>query len=226
VAGLKQLGVVLVVAAMALSAAGQRPFGKPDRRNDPPPKQQPRPHAQQDRPAQTAPPKGLFGGRGLQNPDSRSGPSRRGDWLRKNGDLPPQEQQKALENDPAFRALAPRDQDRLRERLQWFNSLPPERRERVIRRHEIIENMTPDQRARARDLFQRFRNLPESRRKTMDFYFRNLRNMSPEERQRVIDSSEFRSQFSDDEQNIMRGMTDLNLGPGHRDGGEGGPPDD
>lgn len=235
--GLKQLGVVLIVG-MAMTASAQRRWGGPQRSDSPrsafqqQPSSQPRQDSrrqdrQHDRQSQTPQsqpvrPKTLLPGRGMQNSDSQQ--PRHGDWLRKHGDMPPQEQQKALESDPAFRALAPQDQERLRQRLNWFNSLPPDRREQVMRRHEIIENMTPQQRAQARDLFQRFQNLPESRRKVMDFYFRNLRNMSPEERQRVMDSQQFRSQFSDEEQNIMRGMTDLNLGPSRA--GEGAPPDD
>jgi hypothetical protein len=238
--GFKQLGVVLIIGSMAVAASAQRPGARPERhdpprsappaqRSSPPPQKESR---QQDRqsqppPAQPVQPKSLVPGRGMQNPDLQEPAPRRGDWLRKHGGQSLEEQQKSLDNDPAFRALAPKDQERLRQRLQWFNSLPPERRERVMRRHEIIESMTPDQRARARDMFQRFRNLPESRRKVMDFYFRNLRNMPPEEQQRVMNSSQFKAQFSDEEQNIMRGMTDLNLGPRSSDTGEGGgPPDD
>jgi Protein of unknown function (DUF3106) len=234
VSGLKQLGIVLIVGSLAVAASAQRRWERPERhdaprpapqqRPSPPPQKESRQAPEQSQP-QPAQPKALFPGRGMQNPGSQqSVQPRRGDWLREHGGQPPEEQEKSLQNDPAFKALAPKDQDRLRQRLNWFNSLPPERRERVMRRHEIIESMTPEQRAHARDLFQRFRSLPESRRKVMDFYFRNLHNMPPEEQQRVMNSSSFRDQFSDEEQNIMRGMTELNLGPGR--GGEGGPPDD
>jgi hypothetical protein len=224
---------VLVVGMMTVVASAQR-WGRGENRGGPQHQAQQSTQSgqrqqsqQQDRQSQRAQSKGSFSGRPAPNQGATPAQPRHGDWLRKHGDLPPAEQQKALENDPAFRALAPQDQQRLRQRLQWFNSLSPDRRERVLRRHEIIEKMTPEQRARARDLFQQFRNLPEARQKTMEFYFRNLHNMSPEDRQRVMDSPQFRSQFSDEEQNIMRGMTDLNIGPAHAgEPSEGAPPED
>jgi len=152
----------------------------------------------------------------LQNRGARSGP-RMGDWLRKHATLPPREQERDLENDPAFRSLPAQQQDRLRDRLQKFNSLPPDRRQRILQRMDAWDRMTPDQRDRARDLFQRFRSVPEDRRKAMGFALRNLRNMSPEQRRNVMASPQFRSSFSDDERNIIRGMTDLNIG--HTDDG-------
>lgn len=242
--GLKQLGVGVIVVSMAIGASAQRRWERPGHQDAPrsapqvQPQQRPSAPPQKDsrqsdrpqqpsQPSQSAPPKTFLPGRGQQGDAQQPSQRRRGDWLREHGGQSPEEQEKSLQNDPAFKALAPQDQQRLRQRLNWFNNLPPERRERVMRRHEMIENMTPEQRARARDMFQRFRNLPESRRKVMDFYFRNLRNMPPEEQQRVMNSSSFKAQFSDEEQNIMRGMTELNLGPRSSDTGEGGgPPDD
>ena len=55
---------------------------------------------------------------------SRKGPHN-GDWLRNTMRLPPQEQQKRLEQDQHFRQLPRQHQEQLRNRLQTFNSMPP-----------------------------------------------------------------------------------------------------
>src|SRR5215472_7206732 len=49
-----------------------------------------------------------------------------GDWLRRYKDMPPAEQERALQNDNEFRRLPPDRQQVLRDRLQRFSSLPPQ----------------------------------------------------------------------------------------------------
>ena len=55
-----------------------------------------------------------------------------GQWLRRYKDLPPDQQQKALDNDPQFRSLPPARQQILRERLLRFSSLPPQQQNRIL----------------------------------------------------------------------------------------------
>src|SRR5437868_15057571 len=69
------------------------------------------------------PPKGAFG----QRQEGRMHP-RLGEWLRRNKDLPPQEQQKQLNSDPQFQQLPPERQEKLRQRLNEFNNLPPQKK--------------------------------------------------------------------------------------------------
>ena len=136
-----------------------------------------------------------------------------GAWLRKHQDLPPAEQQRALERDPAFQSLPPERQQELRQRLDRFNSLPPEQRQRLLQRMETWNRLTPAQRDRARNIFGQYRTLPEDRRQALSRAYRSLHDMSPQDRQRAIDSPPFRNTFSDQERDILHGMTDLNVGP-------------
>jgi Protein of unknown function (DUF3106) len=136
-----------------------------------------------------------------------------GDWLRKYKDVPPAQQQKALESDPQFRNLPPERQERLKERLQRFNSLPPERQQRILNRMETWEHLTPDQQQKARDAFGRFRQLPDDRRNMVRSAVRDLQQMSPEDRQRVVNSDRFKSQFTDNERGILNEMSQLPLAP-------------
>jgi len=59
-----------------------------------------------------------------------------GDWLRRYKDLPPAEQEHALQNDPGFRRLPPGQQQQLRQRLQHFSGLPPQQQLRMLNRME------------------------------------------------------------------------------------------
>src|SRR5438270_7208415 len=90
-------------------------------------------------------PKVGFGPRREQHSQSRLG-----EWLRRNKDLPPQEQQRQLDSDPQFQQLPPERQEKLRQRLKEFNSLPPQQKERVVHRMEALDNLSPEQQQRAR----------------------------------------------------------------------------
>ena len=81
-----------------------------------------------------------------------------GQWLRRYKDLPPEQQEKALENDPQFRSLPPARQQLLRQRLQRFSSLPPQQQDLILQRMETWEHLTPDQKQQARQLFRSFRS--------------------------------------------------------------------
>ncbi len=148
-----------------------------------------------------------------------------GQWLRKYMNLPPVEQEKALASDPEFNQLPPERQQKLRQRLDRFNSLPPEEKERILHRMEAFENLTPEQQQRARELSQKWRELPEDRRRMVKRALRSLREMDAAERERVLNSDRFRSMFSDQERDLMRGLSELPLPPGpeHNTPG-GGPP--
>ena len=89
--------------------------------------------------------------------DGRRGPGRHaGDWLRKYQNLPPEQQEQALANDPEFQKLPPERQGRLRETLRRFNSKSPEERQRMLERMETFERFTPEQQERARALFRKW----------------------------------------------------------------------
>jgi hypothetical protein len=143
-----------------------------------------------------------------------AGDPRSGEWLRHHQNQPPAQQEQELRNDPNFKNLPAERQQQLLNRLKDFNNRPPEQRERMLERMRRFENLPPDQQQRARGMFNQFRSLPDDRRMMLNRAFRNLRALPPEERQRAIDSPAFRNNFTDQEREILRGMSDLNLEPG------------
>lgn len=139
----------------------------------------------------------------------------RGDWLRKYGNLPPTQQEQQLKQDPGFRNLPPDKQNQLLDRLHNFNSQPPEKKAQILDRMETYEHMTPAQQANARNLFQQYHNLPEDQRAKVSQAYRRLRGMPPEAQNRLLNSEEFRNSYSDEQRELLRGMTGLNLAPNH-----------
>src|SRR3954470_1834102 len=97
-----------------------------------------------------------------------------GDWLRRNKNLPPTQQLRALENDPDFKKLPEEQQARLRERLQQFNSMPPDQQQRVLQRMDKWEHMSPEEKQKARSLWDRIRTFPDERRGMVRRAFHSL----------------------------------------------------
>jgi hypothetical protein len=136
-----------------------------------------------------------------------------GDWLRRYKDLPPDEQEKALQNDPAFQKLPPERQELLRQRLQRFSNLTPDKQLQILNRMETWEHLTPEQKEQARQIHAQMHQLPPDRQRMVRTAVRDLRAMPPEQREQVINSDRFKSMFSDQERGIMREVTRLPLAP-------------
>jgi hypothetical protein len=192
----------LACATVSLSLAENH------RRNDPPRPPQSRPHNQgnQSHPNNQSVP------RPPQNNQSSPQGHHAGQWLRQYQGVPFDQQKKALQNDPNFRKLPAERQQKLQDRLQRFNSLPPERQQRVLNRMEIWEHLTPDQKAESRRVYSGIRALPPERRQAMQNAVNALRAMPPDARDRAIQSGRF-SQYSPQEQEMLRGVSKLPLAP-------------
>jgi hypothetical protein len=137
----------------------------------------------------------------------------KGDWLRRYKDLPPAEQERALQNDPVFRGLPPQQQQRLRQQLQRFSELPPQQQLRILNRQETWEHLTPEQKQQALQFHGRMQQLPPDRRRLVHTAIDDLRAMPPQQREQVINSERFKGMFSDQERDLMRDASRLPLAP-------------
>lgn len=137
-------------------------------------------------------------------------PGRRmGDWLQNHQDLPLDQQEKLLENDPSFKKLPADRQAALKERLQKFNSLSPERRERALQRMRFMASLSQEQRKEIREANQQLQKLPQNRRVMVHAAVRHLRRMPLQERQQTLQSDSFRNTFSPQEQNILKQLASI-----------------
>lgn len=164
-------------------------------------------HGAQQRHAAPAPPP-------QRPPQARpQAPGHAGDWLRRYKDLPPAEQERELQKDPAFRRLPPERQQILRQRLQHFSNLPPQQQLRILNRQETWEHLTPEQKQQALQFHSRMQQLAPDRRRMVHTAIDDLRAMPPQQREQVINSERFKGMFSDQERDLMRDASRLPLAP-------------
>lgn len=180
--GARAVGILILSSLLALPVAGQRPGGG----GNPPRAQQ-----------------------GNRNGGQKAG-NKLGDWLKNHKNLTPDQQEKALETDPNFKGLPPDRQAQLKERLRKFNNLTPEQRERAFQRMEVWDKLTKEQREQVRDANQQLQGLPPQRQIMVHRALRHLVQMSPEERQQEFQSDKFKSTFSDQEQTILKNLSEIN----------------
>jgi hypothetical protein len=135
-----------------------------------------------------------------------------GQWLRQYGDVPADQQKRALENDPQFRRLPPARQQQLQQRLEDFSRRSPEQQQRVLNRMETWEHLTPQQKQTARQMHSEFQQLPPDRQQAVRNAIQALRAMPPDARQRALQSGRF-SQYSPQERQFLNGASQLPLAP-------------
>jgi hypothetical protein len=126
--------------------------------------------------------------------------------MERHNNLPPAEQQKALENEPGFKDLPPQTQQQLRNSLNRLNNMSPEQRRRALARTEAMEHLNPQQRSQVRDALGQLGSLPMDRRRLVARAFRDLREMPEPQRQAILNSDRFKSQFSDQERGTLSNL--------------------
>lgn len=209
--GPRQILPILLIAAISLPVFAQRDRGRRSGGSFPP-----SPRTQQDRGQpnrrDSQPPNrsqgnaqaGSAGDTRLRGPGPHNG-----DWLRRFGNMPEQEQRKQLQRDPNFQRLPKDRQQQLMQRLDNYNRMSPDQKERVLQRMETWEHYSPEQRARARQLFQKFRQFDPDSRQRVTSAVRRLHGLPPDARQNFYNSDTFRTNYNEDEQNVIRGLGEL-----------------
>jgi Protein of unknown function (DUF3106) len=148
-----------------------------------------------------------------QNHPNAGRPGHAGEWLRQHRNLSPEQQRRALENDPQFRNLPPMRQQQLRNQLQRFNNMPAQQQDRMLNRMETWEHLTPEQKNQARQLHSEMQSLPPDRRQAVRNAVQSLGAMPPDVRQRMIDSDAYKNRFSPQERDMLRNASRLPLAP-------------
>ncbi len=206
----RQILPVLLVIGISLPVFAQRDRGRRSGGSLPPPQmQRDRGDNRQPRNTPSNSPQGQQNSAPMMQQRMRGPGPHNGDWLRRFGNLPEQEQRKQLQNDPNFKKLPRERQQQLMQRLDNYNRMSPEQKERVLQRMETWEHYSPEQRARARQLFETFRNFDPDSRQRVTSAVRRLHGMPPSARQNYYNSDAFRTNYNEDEQNVIRGLGEL-----------------
>jgi Protein of unknown function (DUF3106) len=144
-----------------------------------------------------------------KNPTQPSRNGRSGQGLGNLLNMPPDQREKALENDPGFKKLSPARQAALRERLRNFNNLSPERQQRLRNRIAFMAGLTEDQRRTIRQSNQELERLPQDRQVMVHKALRHLRQMDAQGREQVLKSDRFKSTFSEEERGILTKLSSI-----------------
>ena len=127
-------------------------------------------------------------------------------WMDRHSNLPLEQQQRALQNEPGFHDLPQQTQQRMLDRLSRLNNMPPDQRRRILEHNEALEHLNPAQRQQVRGAMQQLGALPTDRRRAVAHAFRDLRDMPASQRQATLNSDNFRSQFSDSERGTLSNL--------------------
>jgi hypothetical protein len=128
------------------------------------------------------------------------------EWMNQHSNLTPDQQQRALENEPGFRELPQATQQRMHDRLSQLNAMTPAQRDHLLARNEAMEHLTPDQRSQVRGVMQQLGSLPPDQRRVVARSFRELRDLPPDQRIAAMNSDRYRSQLNDAQRNTLTNL--------------------
>jgi hypothetical protein len=128
-------------------------------------------------------------------------------------DLPPDRQEKFLQNNQRFQSLPPQQQAQIRQRLQAWNRLTPGQQQNLRERQQIWEQMTPAQRGYVQQsLLPRWEQLAPPRRQAILQRLHSLRDMSEPERQAKLNDPGFTEGLDPDDREMLGQLAHLHVG--------------
>jgi len=187
-----------------------RPQGRPQQRPGQP--QTPAPAYRQPAPTY---PNASYGGptptrpaypganRPLYNNPRYAPPGHLQSWLEQHRNLPLQDQERLLRNDPAFNRQSAGEQQREMQQLHSVDQMPEQQRERRLARNEMLERLNPQERMNLNQASRSFATLPPDRRQMVKRAFQDLRSVPLDQRQTVLNSARYQGQFSPQERDIL-----------------------
>jgi hypothetical protein len=135
-------------------------------------------------------------------------------WVDRVRDMPPDQQQRFLENNEAFKSLPFQRQQQILRNLDNWNKLSPEEKQAAREREALLERMTPEQREYVRNtLLPKWQAMPQDRRQVINRHLAMLRNMSPATQQAALNDPRFMQGLNPDEQSMLRDLNSLRNPP-------------
>ncbi|MFZ0921754.1 MAG: DUF3106 domain-containing protein [Candidatus Acidiferrales bacterium] len=135
-------------------------------------------------------------------------------WVDNLRDMPPDQQERFMQNNEKFQSLPPERQAQIRKNLEKWNSLTPEQQNRIKTTERMLENLTPEQREHFRnDIVPTLAAMPPGRRARVIGHWRRLQGMTPEQQQAALNDPRFMQGLSPDEQGMVRDLNSLGAPP-------------
>jgi Protein of unknown function (DUF3106) len=135
-------------------------------------------------------------------------------WVDNLRDMPPDEQERFMQNNEKFQSLPPQRQAQIRQNLQKWNNLSPEQQNRIKATETLLENATPEQREHFQnDIVPKLAQMAPERRARVLNHWRRLQGMTPEQQQAALNDPRFMPGLSPDEQATVRDLNSLGAPP-------------
>jgi Protein of unknown function (DUF3106) len=131
-------------------------------------------------------------------------------WVERLQDLPPDQQQRFLQNNEQFQHLPAQRQEQIRRNLERWNKLTPEQKQQARAAEQAFERMTPQQRQYVQNvLLPKWQVMPQERRQVINQHLKMLGNMSPSTQQAALNDPKFVQGLSPDERAMLRELNSL-----------------
>ena len=128
-------------------------------------------------------------------------------------EMPPDKQDKFLQNNERFQNLPPDQQARIRERLETWNKLSPAQQEEFRERQRIWEQLTPDQRRDVQQrLLPRWQQVPPARRQAIMLRLHPLRDLSEWGREAKLHDPSFLEGLNSEDREMLSQLAHLHVG--------------
>jgi Protein of unknown function (DUF3106) len=128
-------------------------------------------------------------------------------------EMPPDKQEKFLQNNQRFQNLPPDQQTQIRQRLQAWNHLNPSQQQDLRDRQQVWEQLTPEQRTYVRQtVLPRWQQLPPPRRQAIMQRLHSLRDMSETDRQAKLNDPAFMEGMSGEDRETLKQLAHLHVG--------------
>ena len=151
---------------------------------------------------------------GAREPNARAVAGLPSKWVDNLRDMPPNEQERFMQNNEKFQSLPPERQAQIRRNLQKWNNLPPEQQNRIRATERMLENATPEQRAHFQnDIVPKLAQMAPERRQRVIGRWRRLQGMTPDQQQAALNDPRFMQGLSPDEQMTVRDLNSLGAPP-------------
>jgi hypothetical protein len=128
-------------------------------------------------------------------------------------DMPPDRQEKFLQNNQRFQNLPPDQQAQIRQRLQAWNRLTPSQQQDLRERQQVWEQLTPQQQREVRQsLLPRWQQLPPPRRQAIMQRLHSLRDLSEAGREAKLNDPAFVEGLSPEDREMLGQLAHLHVG--------------
>lgn len=147
------------------------------------------------------------------NPDARNLDNLPPKAIERLQNMPPEKQEKFLQNNQRFRNLPPDQQARIRQRLQAWNRLTPAQQEDLRERQQVWEQLTPEEQREVRQtLLPRWQRVPPPRRQAILQRLHSLRDLSESDRQTKLNDPAFVEGLNPEDREMLGQLAHLHVG--------------